>query len=102
MEESAGLPEIGILADDLAGAVASAERLRQRGLRAVVQWGAEDLLAAEAIVVNLGTREIAKKRSNFGRGEEPDHIARDAAKSLFELGCRRFELRVDSTFRGHA
>ena len=84
--------EIGVLADDLAGALASAARLRENGLRTTVLWSEIDVPAtADAVVVDMRTRD---------RDGAPAHEARRWAAYLRAIGCRRFELRTDSTLRG--
>jgi uncharacterized protein YgbK (DUF1537 family) len=87
-------PQIGVLADDLTGALASAARLRERGLDPLVVWRANDLPDAfrpRAVVVDMRTRDAP-------RG--PRTTACEWARRLRELGCRRFEQRIDSTLRG--
>jgi uncharacterized protein YgbK (DUF1537 family) len=89
-----GLPGIGVIADDLTGALASAARLNARGLRTVVEWQPRPVQSAEALVINIATRE----RNALGAtGQSPKQRARQAAERLRELGCERFELRIDST-----
>jgi uncharacterized protein YgbK (DUF1537 family) len=86
--------EIGVLADDLTGALGSAARLRRGGLEPVVVWRPEDLhdaLPPRAAVVDMRTRD-----SPAG----PRATARDWARRLRERGCARFEQRIDSTLRG--
>ena len=84
--------EIGVLTDDLAGALASAARLRVNGLRPRVVWNETDVPAtADALVVDMRTRD---------RAEDPGRQARRWAAYLRAVGCRRFELRIDSTLRG--
>jgi uncharacterized protein YgbK (DUF1537 family) len=96
------MPLIGVLADDLTGAMAAAAVLRQRGISTVVQWDAITAEHAEAVVVNMATRESVGP-SIFRRGPSaPERVARERATDLLNLGCRRLELRVDSMLRGHA
>jgi uncharacterized protein YgbK (DUF1537 family) len=86
--------EIGVLADDLTGALGSAARLRRGGLEPVVVWRPEDLPDAfnpRAVVVDMRTRD-----SPAG----PRASAREWAQRLRELGCARYEQRIDSTLRG--
>lgn len=84
--------EIGVLADDLTGALASAARLRQRGLRPMLSWGAAPLPATgNALVVDMRTRDSRL---------DPAGEACAWARRLRERGCRRYELRIDSTLRG--
>jgi uncharacterized protein YgbK (DUF1537 family) len=86
--------EIGVLADDLTGALGSAARLRRGGLEPVVVWRPEDLPDAfrpRAIVVDMRTRD-----SHAG----PRATAARWAEHLRALGCRRYEQRIDSTLRG--
>ena len=83
---------IGVLADDLTGALASAARLKAGGLDPVVAWRPEDLFVPpRAAVVDMRTRD-----SPLG----PRETAATWAQRLRELGCRRFEQRIDSTLRG--
>jgi D-threonate/D-erythronate kinase len=83
---------IGVLADDLTGALASAARLKAGGLDTVVVWRPEDLDAAPpGVVVDMRTRDAP-------RG--PRATAAAWARRLRELGCVRFEQRIDSTLRG--
>jgi D-threonate/D-erythronate kinase len=87
-------PQIGVLADDLTGALASAARLREGGLETLVVWRAEDLPEAfrpRGVVVDMRTRDAP-------RG--PRAAAAEWAKRLRDLGCVRFEQRIDSTLRG--
>src|SRR5947209_6693810 len=95
-----GLPVIGVLADDAIGALASAVRIQQRGLRAVVQFDPHHPQSAEALVVNMGTRARSASASTT-YVNTPFEIAKAQAAQLQSLGCARFELRVDSLFRGH-
>jgi D-threonate/D-erythronate kinase len=87
-------PQIGVLADDLTGALGSAARLREGGLETLVVWRPEDLPEAfrpRAVVVDMRTRDAA-------RG--PRATACEWARRLRDLGCARFEQRIDSTLRG--
>lgn len=86
--------EIGVLADDLSGALASAARLHAKGLRPVVQWCRVDVPPeADAVVIDMRTRDGSAA---------PALEARDWGAHLRAIGCRRFELRIDSTLRGSA
>jgi uncharacterized protein YgbK (DUF1537 family) len=83
---------IGVLADDLTGALASAARLKAGGLDPVVVWRPEDLRdSPRAAVVDMRTRDAP-----LG----PRRTAAAWAQRLRELGCERFEQRIDSTLRG--
>ncbi len=85
---------IGVLADDLTGALGSAARLRAGGLEPVVVWKSEDLpreLRPRAAVVDMRTRD-----SPAG----PRATAAVWAERLRKMGCTRFEQRIDSTFAG--
>jgi uncharacterized protein YgbK (DUF1537 family) len=87
-------PQIGVLADDLTGALGSAARLRDGGLETLVVWRPEDLPEAfrpRAVVVDMRTRDAP-------RG--PRATACEWARRLRDLGCARFEQRIDSTLRG--
>jgi D-threonate/D-erythronate kinase len=86
--------QIGVLADDLTGALGSAARLRRGGLEPVVVWRAEDLPDAfrpQAVVIDMRTRDAP-------RG--PRATAAAWAQRLRALECARFEQRIDSTLRG--
>ena len=85
---------IGVLADDLTGALGSAARLRAGGLDPVVVWKSEDLpreLRPRAAVVDMRTRD-----SPAG----PRATAAMWAERLRKMECRRFEQRIDSTLAG--
>jgi uncharacterized protein YgbK (DUF1537 family) len=83
---------IGVLADDLTGALASAARLKAGGLDPIVAWRQEDLREPpRAAVVDMRTRDAP-----LG----PRRTAAAWAARLRELGCERFEQRIDSTLRG--
>jgi D-threonate/D-erythronate kinase len=85
---------MAVLADDLTGALASGARLRQRGLDARVRWRLGDPgRLTDAVAVDLRTRDSRRA---------PRERARRWASDLAGAGCRRFELRVDSTMRGVA
>jgi uncharacterized protein YgbK (DUF1537 family) len=97
---TSSLPEIGVLADDLTGALASAVRLRSSGLRTLVQQQLIAMQSPEAVVVNMGTRDATGTLAH-----PPEHAERMATswvRHLRDIGCRRIELRVDSQLRGHA
>jgi uncharacterized protein YgbK (DUF1537 family) len=86
------LTAIGVLADDLTGALGSAARLKAGGLDPVVVWRPEDLREPpRAAVIDMRTRDAP-----LG----PRATAARWAERLRELGCRRFEQRIDSTLRG--
>jgi D-threonate/D-erythronate kinase len=88
-----GRIEIGVLADDLTGALASAARLKKRGLLPAIHWRLDGgPPGTDAVVIDMRTRD---------RGVDPRAQARHWAGRLRELGCQRFELRTDSTFRGN-
>jgi uncharacterized protein YgbK (DUF1537 family) len=85
---------IGVLADDLTGALGSAARLRAGGLDPVVVWKSEDLpreLRPRAAVVDMRTRD-----SPAG----PRATAAAWAEVLRKMECTRFEQRIDSTLAG--
>jgi uncharacterized protein YgbK (DUF1537 family) len=83
---------IGVLADDLTGALGSAARLKAGGLDPVVVWRPEDLREPpRAAVIDMRTRDAP-----LG----PRATAARWAERLRELGCERFEQRIDSTLRG--
>jgi D-threonate/D-erythronate kinase len=87
-------PQIGVLADDLTGALGSAARLRDGGLETLVVWRAEELPEAfrpRAVVVDMRTRDAPAG---------PRATALAWSRRLRELGCARFEQRIDSTLRG--
>lgn len=86
---------IGILADDLTGALGSAARLRAGGLEPVLVWRPEDLpdgFRPRGVVVDMRTRDAP-----LG----PRETAAEWARRLRALGCERYEQRIDSTLRGH-
>jgi uncharacterized protein YgbK (DUF1537 family) len=83
---------LGVLADDLTGALASAARLAEGGWRPRVVWKETAPAAAErAVVVDMRTRDY---------GVDPCRLARSWARHLEALGCAWIELRIDSTLRG--
>jgi uncharacterized protein YgbK (DUF1537 family) len=85
---------IGVLADDLTGALGSAARLRRGGLEPVVVWRPEELPDAfrpPAVVVDMRTRDAPAG---------PRETACAWAQRLRERGCERYEQRIDSTLRG--
>jgi D-threonate/D-erythronate kinase len=87
-------PQIGVLADDLTGALGSAARLCERGLEPLVVWRPEDLPDAfrpRGVVVDMRTRDAPGG---------PRATAARWARRLADLGCERFEQRIDSTLRG--
>jgi uncharacterized protein YgbK (DUF1537 family) len=83
---------LGVLADDLTGALASAARLREARWEPVVVWRETTPPAsADAVVVDMRTRDY---------GGDPYRRARWWARRLDALGCGWLELRMDSTLRG--
>lgn len=85
---------IGVLADDLTGALGSAARLRAGGLDPVVVWKSEDLpreLRPRAAVVDMRTRD-----SPAG----PRATAAAWAERLRKMECTRFEQRIDAGLAG--
>jgi uncharacterized protein YgbK (DUF1537 family) len=84
--------EIGVLADDLTGSLASAARLRAHGLRPLILWHRSPPPAVyDALVADMRTRDWCYPRAES---------AAAWGAWLVALGCRRLELRVDSTLRG--
>lgn len=83
---------VGVLADDLTGALASAALLCEAGLTAVVQWRQHaPPVRATALVADMRTRDY---------GTDPGRRAASWAAHPRSLRCRRIELRTDSTLRG--
>ena len=83
---------IGVLADDLTGALASAARLKAGGLDPVVAWRPHDLNEPpRAAVVDMRVRDAP-----LG----PRGTAALWAERLSAVGCERLEQRIDSTLRG--
>lgn len=88
----AGALDVGVLADDLTGAHASAARLREAGHRARVAWRPQPPPASvTALVADMRTRDY---------GVDPYGAARTWTAQLRALGARHLELRIDSTLRG--
>jgi uncharacterized protein YgbK (DUF1537 family) len=86
---------LGVLADDLTGALGSAARLKAGGLEPVLVWRPGDLpdgFRPRAVVVDMRTRDAP---------HGPRATAAEWAGRLRELGCERYEQRIDSTLRGH-
>ncbi|GAA5174070.1 four-carbon acid sugar kinase family protein [Pseudonocardia eucalypti] len=85
-------PQVGVLADDLTGALASAAMLRESGLPTSVRWRREEPPArAGGLVVDMRTRDY---------GADPRERAASWAAYLRSVGAERIELRIDSTLRG--
>ena len=83
---------MGVLADDLTGAHASAARLREAGHRARVVWRPlPPPSSVTAVVADMRTRDY---------GIDPYGAARTWTAHLRALGAHRLELRIDSTLRG--
>lgn len=84
--------EIGVLADDLTGSLVSAARLRTGGLRPLVLWHRHrPPVVYDALVADMRTRDWSYPAAE---------TAAAWAAWLRSVGCRRLELRVDSTLRG--
>lgn len=93
-------PCIGVVADDLPGAIIAGAALRKSGLRVVVvseqerDWPSQ----ADAVVVSAGSREVAAGvRSSPLRSEEL--ISSYVRRLRSELRCRRVALRIDAALR---
>lgn len=83
---------LGVLADDLTGAHASAAQLVAGGHRASVVWEPDALPDGDvATVVDMRTRD---------RREHAADLAQGWARTLRDAGHTRIELRVDTTLRG--
>jgi uncharacterized protein YgbK (DUF1537 family) len=85
---------IGVLADDLTGALGSAARLRTGGLEPVVVWRPQDLpreFRPRAAVVDMRLAESP---------DGPRATVATWAERLRKMECSRFELRIDSTLLG--
>lgn len=84
--------DVGVLADDLTGAHASAARLREAGHLARVVWRPlPPPSSVTAVVADMRTRDY---------GIDPYGAARTWTAHLRALGAHRLELRIDSTLRG--
>lgn len=87
-------PALGILAEDLQGALSAASRLQQRGITVeIVSSDYARTTDAQAIIVDL---ELAPDAAPDGAARQ----ARVASDWLLEIGCQMIEQRVDSTLRG--
>lgn len=104
-------PCIGVIADDLTGATVAGSALSAAGLRTVVvsqqDWPAPGESSpetradwpagAEALVVNVGSREVAID-PRLSLSTVPELVA-SAVRRLRVLRCPRIELRVDGALR---
>lgn len=96
---------VGVIADDLSGAMVCGAILRKAGLRTVVV-GHHDLWPErpEAIVVNVDSR-LVDVSNRVGQGpplivQGSDYVVQQAARRLVtDLRCERLELRVDGGLR---
>ncbi|MDR5701398.1 four-carbon acid sugar kinase family protein [Agromyces aerolatus] len=84
---------IGVLAEDLQGALAAASRLQQRGLRVALVQSRGDLVPeVDAIIVDLGLRH---------RLEEPGQVTAEWTRWLRAHGADRIEARLDPALHGN-
>jgi uncharacterized protein YgbK (DUF1537 family) len=84
---------VGVLAEDLQGALATASRLQQRGLRVALVQSRDDLLTdVDAVIVDLGLRH---------RLEEPGQAVAEWARWLRTRGVERIEARLDPGLHGN-
>jgi uncharacterized protein YgbK (DUF1537 family) len=84
--------ELGVLCEDLQGALSAASRLQQRGINVqVVQSQQDELLGVEAVVVDMNLHNVVR--------DPQQHVAR-WTRWLRSAGCRRLEARFDSALRG--
>lgn len=91
-----GARMLGIIADDLSGALDTGVQLRRRGLRAVALLSSEDLASAEGFdIVCLNTD------SRADTGEVAYRKARAAAEALKQAGIILAYKKMDSTLRGN-
>jgi uncharacterized protein YgbK (DUF1537 family) len=96
-------PCIGVVADDLPGAIIAGAALRRSGLRVVVVSGDSEGRAwpsqADAVVVSAGSREVAAGAvaTTPQRGE--DLVSSYVRRLRVELHCKRIEVRVDAALR---
>jgi uncharacterized protein YgbK (DUF1537 family) len=88
---------IGIVADDLTGALDTGAGFAKAGMRVRVVLGpigdTIDFAGADAVVVNTASRE--------GRPDSARAATRDATITLVRSGVTLLYKKVDSTFRGH-
>lgn len=85
---------LGVLADDLTGAHATAAQLVAQGRSASVVWSPHQApTARDDLVADMRTRD---------RSERPGELAELWARTVADVGCTRVELRVDTTLRGAA
>ncbi len=86
-------PQIGILTEDMYGALAVAGRLQQRGLTVqIARTDNSPAARAQAVVVDADLRSHA---------EDPVGHSSRWAQWLREQGCRRIEQRIEPTLRGN-
>lgn len=84
---------VGVLAEDLQGALAAASRLQQRGLRVALVQSRDDVLPdVDAVIVDLGLRH---------RLEEPGQVVAEWARWLRTRGVERIEARLDPGLHGN-
>lgn len=90
---SAGIA-LGILAEDLQGALAAASRLQQRGVRVQVVQGLDTPLGnVEAVVVDMNIHNVVR---------DVQTRVQEWARWLRDRGAERLCTRFDSEFRGAA
>jgi uncharacterized protein YgbK (DUF1537 family) len=89
------MSRLGILADDLTGAVEAAVACRRLGHRAVVMADPEAPAPRGAAVVVLDTA------SRHAEPEEARRAVRNGAAALRKAGCSLLHKKTDSTLRGN-
>ncbi|MGI6879593.1 four-carbon acid sugar kinase family protein [Microbacterium sp. gxy059] len=91
-EDTASGPSLGVLAEDLQGALAVSSRLLQRGLRVAVVASRQDPIGeVDAVIVDIALRR---------RLEDPQLVAEEWARWLLSLGIRQIDVRIDPLLHG--
>jgi len=89
--------KIGVIADDLTGALDTGLEFWRRGLKTIVATSHKNLRgyagSTDVIVIDTGTRTSSSRRASAR--------VSDAAKLLKRLGAQYFYKKVDSTLRGN-
>jgi uncharacterized protein YgbK (DUF1537 family) len=93
-----GMPQIGVVADDLTGATTTGSILARSRARTAVFLNEKDAIRyddmqnLDAVIVNSNSRPLS--------GEEAYSSVRSATLALQQMGVRYFSKRIDTTMRG--
>jgi len=99
MSSVPGFPLLGVVADDLPGAVVCATQIRERGFRTVITTSRSTAPENQEAFVTWVETRLRWEEAATNPVETPAELVKNAVRTLMNKGCTQIDFRVDPGLR---